>query len=183
MIEVEKKYQPTEEHLAALLQDCVFVKEVNLHDFYYDYPDYRLWKNEIFLRKRNGGYELKIQVKKTGAYEEIEDEEGIKNYFKTTQPISEFIKQNFIEAVNFRTKRRKYRKDEFNIDVDELDFGYSCIEIEAIVADESQIAAVNENIKKLAEQYNFFSRKAPPKRGEYFRLMKPELYKELYRDR
>ncbi len=183
MIEVEKKFQPTEEQLAAFLKDCTFVKEVKLHDLYYDYPDYRLWKKQIFLRNRNNGYELKVRVKNTEAYEEIEDEEGIKKHLQINVPLSEFIEQNFIKAMEFKTIRKKYQKDQFNIDVDELDFGYKCIEIEILVEDESQIAEANENIQKLVEGYGFYLRKAPPKRGEYFRLKKPELYKELYGDK
>ena len=183
MIEVEKKFQPTEEQLKALVNNSKFIKEVELHDLYYDYPDYSLWKKTVFFRNRNGGFEVKIQVKDTGSYNEIEDEESIKKYFKTDKQISEFIKENFIVAVDFKTKRQKYKKDDFNIDVDELSFGYKCVEIELLVGDESQIKDAQEKIIHLAEQYGFDMKKVPPKRHEYFRIVKPDIYKDLYQDK
>jgi adenylate cyclase class IV len=183
MIEVEKKFRPTEEQLRALLDDSEFVKEIELHDIYYDYLDYRLWKSEIYLRKRNDGFELKVQIKNTGAYEEIEDEDGIKKYFKTSKSLEEFIKDNFMVAVDFTTKRQKYKKDNFTIDVDELNFGYKCVEIELLVVDESQIEDGWMKILKLAERYGFDTKKVPTKRKEYFRIMKPEIYEELYKDK
>ena len=180
MIEVEKKFQPTEEQLAALLKDCEFIREVKLHDLYYDYPDYSLWKKEIYLRKRNDGFELKIQIKDTGAYEELEDEESIKKFFKTTQPLTEFIKENFILAVDFTTTRKKYKNGEFVIDIDELNFGYKCVEIELLVADETHIEEGWAKIFELAEKYGFSLAKVPTKRKEYFRKVKPEVYNLLY---
>jgi adenylate cyclase class IV len=183
MIEVEKKFQPTKEQLQALLDDSKFIKEIELHDLYYDYPDYSLWKKTVFFRNRNGRFEVKIQVRDTGTYDELEDEESIKKYFKTDKPISEFVMENFIVAVDFKTRRRKYKKDDFNIDVDELSFGYECVEIELLVEDELQIKEAQAKIIQLAEQYDFDMKKVPPKRHEYFRLVKPDIFKELYQDK
>ena len=38
MIEVEKKFIPTEEQLKSMLEGAEFLGEKNLEDFYYDYP-------------------------------------------------------------------------------------------------------------------------------------------------
>ena len=84
MIEVEKKFQPTKEQLAKMLADSEFIKEKDLHDVYYDYPDYKMFKAFVYLRNRNGRFELKIGDDEIeGVSKEIEDEEEIKKYFKT----------------------------------------------------------------------------------------------------
>lgn len=76
MIEVEKRFEPNEEQIKVLLEGAEFVGEVVLNDTYYDYSDFRLLKNDIRLRERNGAFELKIG-KSSGVAEEIENEEEI----------------------------------------------------------------------------------------------------------
>jgi adenylate cyclase class IV len=181
MIEVEKKFQPTEEQLTSLLNDCVFKKEVILHDIYYDYSDYGMYKKRVYLRKRNNNFELKIETQE-GSHQEIEDEEGIKKYFKTEKPIKQFIEENLVEMLSFITKRKKYTKDDCTVDVDSLGFGYKCVELELLVENQSQIDNASEKIISIAKHYGFEEQKAPSKRKEYFRIVKPEVYKELYPD-
>ena len=57
---MKKKFQPTDEQLQFLLKDAEFVGEKLLKDVYYDYSDYRFLKNKIYLRNRNGNFELKV---------------------------------------------------------------------------------------------------------------------------
>lgn len=66
MIEVEKKFKPTEEQLNAMVTGAEFLCEKVLHDVYYDYPDYRMFKKDVRLRNRNGNFELKIGQKMGG---------------------------------------------------------------------------------------------------------------------
>lgn len=118
MIEVERKFRPTDEQLSLLLAESQFLKEVVNHDVIYDYPDYRLIKKGIRLRNRNGNFELKISGEDENSYSgsaatEIEDEEEIKKYFNITLPITNFIKENLIEAIDIKTTRRKYKKGRF----------------------------------------------------------------------
>jgi len=186
MIEVERKFRPTEEQLAKLLEGAEFLGEKNLHDIYYDYPDYRLLKKHIFLRKRNDGFELKTENeqadthKELSLYNETEDEEEIKKFFNTIGPIEVFIEKNLEKSREFKTTRRKYKKGEFNIDVDDLDFGYKCIEIELLVEDDSKIEEAKNKIINFAQNYGLSMEKVPSKRQEYLRIKKPEVYKELY---
>src|ERR1035437_2614520 len=112
MIEVEKKFQPTEEKLKSLLEHAEFLGEIINHDIYYDYNDFRLLKQDIRLRNRNGSFELKLG-KSSGVAEEIEEEEKIKKYFDTSRPIQDFIKENLILVIDYKAKRRKYKKEEF----------------------------------------------------------------------
>ena len=179
MIEVEKKFQPTEEKLKSLLEHAEFLGEIINHDIYYDYNDFRLLKQDIRLRNRNGSFELKLG-KSSGVAEEIEEEEKIKKYFNTSRPIQDFIKENLILVIDYKAKRRKYKKEEFTIDVDEMDFGYNLCEIELLVGKEEEIKDAEDKIINLAKEYSFEIKKLPSKRVEYLRLLKPEIYKEIY---
>ena len=181
MIEVEKKFQPTEEQLANLLKDCEFLGEVVNSDIIYDYPDYRLISKSIRLRLRNGKFELKISDEEMElASLEVENEEEIKKYFNTTLPIKDFVEANLIEGINIKTTRKKFKKNDFIIDVDDLDFGYQCVEIELLVKNKSEIPQAYERIIELAKSYGFDLKEISPKKKEYFRIVKPEVYKLLY---
>ncbi|MBP6060921.1 MAG: CYTH domain-containing protein [Candidatus Pacebacteria bacterium] len=184
MIEVEKKFRPTKEQLENLLKDCIFIKEVVNHDIYFDYPDYRLFKKEIRLRERNGNYELKIgDDEVAGIAEEIEDEEDLKSYLKIEVPLKEFIKDNLIKIIEYTTKRIKYKKDKFAIDVDDLSFGFKCVEIELMVSDNSETDEAHNKIINFAQHYGFEIRDVPSKGEEYFRLFKPDIHRKLYGDK
>lgn len=181
MIEVEKKFRPTEEQLEAMLSGADFVGEKLLHDIYYDYPDYRLFKKEAKLRSRNGVFELKIgDDENAGISEEIENEQGIEKYLGTSLPLTEFISKNLIVIIDYVQKRKKYTKGEFTIDVDELDFGYSCVEVELLVAEEKDVSSAEKKLAAFVQSVGLKIERQPTKRGEYFRIVKPAVYKELY---
>ncbi|MCC6323421.1 CYTH domain-containing protein [Candidatus Nomurabacteria bacterium] len=181
MIEVEKKFKPTEEQLKAILEGAVFLGKVINHDIYYDYPDYRMYKKEIRLRNRNGNFELKIgddAVK--GVAEEIEGEENIQKYLKLEEQLSEFIEKNLVEIINYKTSRDKYKKDDFSIDVDSTDFGYDMVEIELMIDDKSKTKEAEERIVSFALSAGLSLSKLPGKTIEYLKRMNPELYKKIF---
>lgn len=181
MIEVEKKFRPTEEQLDHLLEDAEFLGEKILEDQYYDYPDYRLFKNFIYFRNRNGNFELKIGDDEIeGICEEIENVEQIKKYFKTNKSLPEFVQDDLIPTISWVCKRKKYKKAEFSIDIDELNFGYKCVEVEVLVPSQSEVKQARRDIIALAEEYHWEIKDVPAKRREYFRIVKPEIYKKLY---
>lgn len=177
MIEVERKFQPTEEQLKALLKDAEFVGDKVNHDVYYDYPDYRLMKEGVRLRSRNNNFELKLGQSR-GVNTEIEERKEIEKYFKTDN-LEEFIKQNFVVIIEYVTKRMEYKKAGFIIDVDETDFGFNVCEIELMVENEDGVKEAKEKIKNFAEEYGWEITKILPKGLEYLRILKPEVYKEL----
>lgn len=179
MIEIEKRFQPIEEQIKALLEGAEFVGEVLLHDIYYDYIDYRLLKNDIRLRERNGSFELKIG-KKSGVAEEIENEDEIAKYFGIRGGLRNFVKNELIVFMDFSNNRKSYKKDGFNIDIDKMSFGYEVCEIELLVEDENKIKEAEEKIVNFAKKYKLEPSKLLAKRIEYLKRFKPEIYKEVY---
>ena len=163
-----------------MLATAEFLGEVVNRDAYYDYPDYRLFKNNVWLRNRNGNFELKIK-KGTFAGEEIETQTGIEKHFHTGN-LNEFVKNNLVVIMQWDTKRKKYKKEDFNLDVDETSFGYKVLEIELMVENEEEIKEAENKILTLATRYNFPIKDLPSKRREYFRVVQPEKYEELYQN-
>jgi predicted adenylyl cyclase CyaB len=177
MIEVEIKFQPTKEQKEKLLAGAEFLGEKTIHDIYYDYPDFRFFTNQTRFRRRNGFFELKIK-KTIEAHLEIEDAEEIKKYLGTDN-LEEFIKKNLILVTDYINKRKEYKKGEFTIDLDEMDFGYNLCEIEIMVENKEEIEEAQEKILNFAKEYNLELKKLPAKRSEYLRLFKPEIYKKI----
>ncbi len=181
MIEVEKKFKPTDEQLEAFLQGAEFASEKLLHDLYYDYPDYRLYKKEFYFRKRGDNFELKIGNNSvSGVSEEVEGDENIIKRLGITKSLEDFVREDLIVLIDYKTIRKEYKKDGFIIDVDELSYGHKCVEIELQVEDESKTEEAKRKITEFVKPYGFEGQKAQPKRKEYFRLVKPEVFKQLY---
>jgi adenylate cyclase class IV len=80
MIEVEKKLNPSFETAERIKNDAAFIGSKTMNDVLYDYPDLSLIKNDIWLRKRNGKFDLKMSKDKDrknrflDIYDEIEHE-------------------------------------------------------------------------------------------------------------
>ncbi len=179
MIEVEKKFQPTKEQLDDMLADAEFLGEVVNHDVLYDYADYRMFKNHIRLRNRNGRFEMKMPASDRGD-KEIENEEEIKKFFNTDKSLVDFIAENLKLFMDITTYRKKYKKGDFNIDVDVLDSGYTLCEVELMVDDASKIDEAHQRIIDLAEKYKWEVQNLLSKRGQHLKLFRPDLYRELY---
>ncbi|MCM2338863.1 MAG: CYTH domain-containing protein [Burkholderiales bacterium] len=200
-IEVELKFQPTEEQLNKMIEGLEVVSNVNIRDIYYDFDDFRLLKDEVRLRYRlskkegyeaTGVLELKIKIDSKADIEindknEIKDylsdvSDDIKNYFNTGKSIEELMKdKKLVSYIDFKTERKEYIKEGFKIDVDKLSFGYDLCEIEVMVEDENQIKQMKDNIKEFAKKYDFDTEtKIIPKGWEYLRRFNPKLYEEIY---
>ncbi|GHU13086.1 hypothetical protein FACS189449_07950 [Alphaproteobacteria bacterium] len=175
MIEVEKKLNPSLETIERINNDAVFVTSKTMNDILYDYEDLSLSKNDIWLRKRNGKFDLKVSRDKDlknrflDIYDEIEDEEKICKALH----IKSIADENFIEISNLITKREKYKLGEFNIDFDFVtsardDFVYHLMEIELMVEDESEAPAALEKIKRFIAEYDIPEKSATAKHMQYF---------------
>jgi len=173
MIEIEKKFIPTFENLEALLDGAVSMGEMTNHDIYYDYPDYRFLKGNIAFRNRNGNFELKLK-QSGGVHVELEDAKEIESYFNVTD-LEKFIEENLKIAMEFKVYRKKYKKEDFNLDIDETDFGYKVGEIELMVEKEEDVKNAEEKIEQFASKYNLELKKGLSKKKAYLKKFNIEL--------
>ena len=147
--EVEQKFEPKLESVESLTAGAEFVGEKVNHDEYFDNNDYSLTTKDIWLRRRNGEFQMKVpfneelEERTLDRYQELESEEAIAEYFSwdlSAKDFAEYLAENFVSFVNFKSTRRKFRHPEgFTIDIDRTDFGYDMLEIELLVDEEEDM--------------------------------------------
>ncbi len=157
-IEIEKKYNLTEADHNIIKEKCEFIKEVELKDYYLD-KDFILAKNNIFLRLRNGCYELKVknydaetQIASSEEYENEDDiEKKLEEYSLSTDMVSWIM---FID-----TRREKYtynfKWQEIAIDVWEYQY-WTHYELEIVYQEEWENINRKEKeseLNKLIEEF------------------------------
>ena len=165
MIEIEKKFIVTEEQTKRLISGAEFLGEKILRNVQYDDVNYSLTSHDLWLRKRNGKFELKIPAQtmhdKTfiSQYSELETEEEIRNAFPlpfTGKTLDEDLKEKgFFPFVDYVNTRKKYKKDEFSLDFDDADFSdfhYRMLEIELLVENCEDTKKAVEKIYKIKKR-------------------------------
>lgn len=191
MIKIEQKFITTKENILHLTKDAEFLGEENFTDVYYDTKDYALTKNDFWLRSREGNWQLKIpkyqaEKKLSGQFNEIEGEEKIREIFGIV-PLSDFetdiAKFGYAPFCEFRTIRKKYRKENFIINLDEVedrDFNYCEGKIEMKVEDD-QTQKGRKQIEKFAAEFELKLVSTCGKVYEYLKRKKPEHFQTLIR--
>lgn len=190
MIEVEKKFQISNESISLLKKNSIFINEISFHDTYFDDEDYILTSNDKWLRKRDNKYELKIPLHKSlkrssDQYEEITKEEEIIKIlnFQENKSLSHLLKKNkFFPFCSFITTRQKYKNEKFNIDFDIVnffDFSYSIVEIELMIDALEKIPIATKEIIDFANKYSLQSKPTNGKVAEYLKHKNPSHYKIL----
>jgi adenylate cyclase class IV len=175
VIEVEKKLSPSSGAVERIKNDAVFISSKTLNDILYDYENFSLIKNDTWLRKRNGKFDLKVSKDRDrknrflDIYDEIEDEEKICKALR----IKSIAEENFIEVANLITQRGKYKLGEFNIDFDSVtsahdDFVYHVMEIELMIEDKSGVPIAMEKIRQFMNEYDVKDQSAIAKIMQYF---------------
>lgn len=168
IIEVEKKFLPTLDQQEALLKDAILLETKVVTDTYFDTPTYELSTHDLWLRERNGVYELKAPPKAgsgsysgTNRYHEITDPQLILQELgldpNDTVEVA-FSKAGITQFMTCYTNRSSYKKDGFHIDVDtatydDSKFTYALIEIELLV-DETKADTADDRIMKFAQKFN-----------------------------
>jgi thiamine-triphosphatase len=190
MIEVEKKFILTEEQKERLLKDAEFFSKVIFTDEYFDTDVYTLTTKDVWLRARDGQWELKIPMtlgeRKTDQYEEITEETLIRKYLDL-QDNGKDMEQALADAgyapfCVCGTTRTKYRKGDFMIDIDMVEYGdftYSLCEIELLVEDRAEIAEATRRILEFAGAEDLTITPVRAKVIEYLRMKRPEHYQAL----
>lgn len=190
MIEVEKKFILSEGDKEKLLEGADFVGEVKLEDAYYDKPDFSLIKSDRYLRNRNGRFELKLPVSsemsdvRMDTYQELEDDEEIKEALGLGGGSIEIEldKAGYSPVAEYSSVRRKYKRGEYTIDIDEVSYGYSILEIEVMVNELEGVDAGGKKILDLVESLGLDVDLTKDIRGkllEYLFREKPDTYEDI----
>ena len=183
MIETEKKCKPSENFLNFLKDNAQNFGECVCKDIYLDFEDFRLMKNDIRLRLRNGKYELKIPVpgeKQADVYEEIEDENQILKKLN----LKNF--DNLVEKISLVTHRRKFKFGEFNIDADEVtspgkNFSCRLAEIELMTESADEYEITQQKIFEFMRDHEIKNEVVNGKCVEYIKKYYPELFEFMIR--
>jgi predicted adenylyl cyclase CyaB len=163
MIEVEKKFALSKEQETRLLENAKFIAEVENHDIYFDNEQCELTTQSIWLRKRNGSFEMKVKVPSQerteyAQYTELETEAEILEFLGietvNIKDFEELLAENgYNPFAQYKTRRHRYKKEGFTIDVDKTDFGHEMIEIELLVSTEDEIEKAGNSILEFAKDH------------------------------
>jgi adenylate cyclase class IV len=196
MFEVEKKFLLSKKDITRLIQGADFLGDTIFTDTYYDTDQFALTKNDMWLRNRSGRWELKIpkyinENRESQQYQEIEGEENLRQIFDIVkksdfaEDIGEFGHRPFCVC---ETRRRKFKKEGFTIDLDEVKFDpngksekfdYALVEIELMVESEKEMSAAVEAIEIFAKKSELKNLPVRGKVVEYLKMKKPDHYNAL----
>lgn len=190
MIEVEKKFILKDEDIDRLTQGAEFISEKTFTDTYYDTVDFSLTTKDMWLRQRGDRFELKVPLNQGESisnrvldqYEEYETEEEIRKILRL--PEHKTLKEDLEDAGyhsigTLTTTRKKYKKGEFIIDLDIIDFGYQIGEIELMVKDQSEIQEASDKIIAFAKENGLIITAVRGKIIEYIHRNDPKHYQAL----
>ena len=156
-IEIEKKYNLTENDYKIIKQKTDFLEKIEIKDYYLD-KDFILANNWYFLRLRNWKYELKINNydtnTKTNYNEEYDNEteieEKISELWITTDDVSGIM---FVDTLREKYKYN-YNWEIINIDIDKYQY-WERYEIEIIknINDNENKLEFSKKISKIIEDF------------------------------
>ena len=190
MIEVEKKFILNEQDKERLTKEAQFLNERVFTDTYYDTEIFSLTTKDKWLRSREGRFELKLPLHKgvyrlADQYDELEDEQKIRkalNLPSNGNLADDLAKAGYFPFCTCKTTRRKYKKEQFIIDIDIVnfqDFIYNIVEIELMVNEKSEIEKAIEKIMYFAKSQNLTIAPVRGKVIEYLKRTKPNHYQAL----
>lgn len=191
MIEVERKFELTDAAEETVKRHGRFLGEKTMEDVYYDYPSIVITSQDKWLRKRNGGFDLKISAVDTNKgktihhYHEIEDLNeicrGLGIPLAGETPFEKHLQNlGIIPYAHLTTVRRSYDLDGVHIDCDWTDDVFTVMEAEIVVPTDADMPAAEEKIASILAQYGI---DAKPKKGgkliSYIRNNRPDVEKIL----
>lgn len=187
MIEIEKKFIPGEGDIERITKDAEFIGETINDDTYYD-KDFLLIKKDIYVRRRNGAFEMKVGIRRKGmeglisTYREVDDENTIREKLGITKKgnLDEDLEANGYKPFGaWKTTRRKYKKGEFTIDIDSVDYDYEVIEIELLVESLDDMDKATNKILDFAKELGLTNSPKTGKVSGFLTRNYPEKYKEI----
>jgi adenylate cyclase class IV len=192
MFEVEQNFNLSPEQKQRLLTDAEFQHEKTIVDTYFDTDANKFTLQDMWLRERNGKFELKVPIdmKTTSLmdqYEEIEDEQEIlrRLALPTKANLRDTLTTNqFHPFCTCITVRKTYSKEGFTIVLDEVtylesDLRFNTCEIELLVETREQMPEASSKIIAFAEKNGLTAEYLHGKVLEYLIHEKPEHYEAL----
>ncbi|MBD3281272.1 CYTH domain-containing protein [Candidatus Uhrbacteria bacterium] len=191
MYEIEKKFHLSDEQQKRLLNGAKLISEQQISDTYFDDKSHSLTTKDCWLRKRNGNFELKAglpghDMRVINQYNEITNEDEIRerlNIQKTASIDEDLVAAGCAPFVHCVTTRRKYTKDGFTIDLDEVDydsdFEYNLAEIELTFEDEAERQHAVNKILTFAKKNHLTDEPVRGKVIEYLAQKRPSHYQAL----
>lgn len=190
MFEVEKKFILTAEQEKKLLEGAEFLGEKIFTDTYYDNGKFSLALSDMWLRKREAEFNLKIPMRQgegemINKYHEVEGEMAIREIFAIPKVLdfeNDLASFGHKPFCTFRTTRKKYKKGEFIIDLDKGDFGdwqYELAEIELLVESKEEMKVAEEKIYDFARTHGLEIRHINGKLVTFIQKKLPKLYTKL----
>jgi adenylate cyclase class IV len=190
MIEIEKNFELTEGSLDLIKKHFTYLGEVTNQDAYYDKAELKYFLKDIWLRERNGSFELKARVGDTSIsnfqkYSETNDEKEIIRTLGLDETLSlrENLKQEKILPIfSFKTSRQKFRKNEINLEVDYViydDYELGMVGVEVLIENEDETESALASIQQVVEEFQLQSPVFKDKVKSYFKLKKPAYYQAL----
>lgn len=167
-IEVERKFQPPTD--LAELDGCVEAQggrklgEKRFTDTYYDTSKCALTRRDVWLRLREGAWEVKLPLegdaKRSGGertvFREVEGAEAVNVALRDLLTASGATLDETLRVAELRpfaefsTTRSQWQVGKASLDADVASFGHAVMEIEVLCADASEVAAAEEEIARVA---------------------------------
>lgn len=189
MIEIEKKFLLTPAQEKRLKKGAKFLGEKVFTDIYFDKRDYELTKNDIWLRTRDRQVELKMPLETEeknnlmcNRYEEFETEAEVRqmlNIPKGGELLTDLKTAGYVPFVAITTRREKFKKEKFGIDIDACDFGYALAEVELMIEDAKATKEAERQIADFAARHDLKLSNVRGKVLEYLFRKSPEHYQIL----
>ena len=150
-----------------------------------------VYRKDYWLRKRDNKWELKVPLNKetidnrlTDQYHELESEKEIAEELGLEE--CEDFSQSIVLAgyepfAKIVTDRESYRKGDFHLDFDEMDFDFVTFEAELMVESADDVSRAEKKILDFAVEHGIAETKGRGKVIEYLARFKPEHYEALLR--
>ncbi|XP_069617904.1 thiamine-triphosphatase isoform X2 [Ranitomeya imitator] len=198
-IEVERKFVPgpdVEKKLCAL--GAGLLEEITFQDSYYDNSDLRLTLNDMWLRRREGSWELKHPPQRgarglygaSTQYMELTSEDDIIS--RVSEELGVPRPHNIEsfglnEFASFVTRRRRFQlplvensNTKVVVDLDEADFGFAVGEVEVLVKTQEEVENALQKVEEICRQLGVY--RETPVQGKvstFLQMNRADHYRQL----
>jgi len=189
MIEIECKYRLDKGQEEKLIQGAEFFKEIKNEDIYLDRASHELTLQGIWLRKRNGRFEMKVALPDmsqkhfgTTQYRELETDDAIADTLQlpgNANLEADLLQAGYVPFMEVCSQRRSYRNGPFRIDLDTTDYGYQMAEIELMIEENDDRSTARKRITDFAESLGIDTSPVRGKILEYLFRYRPDHYEAL----